>query len=543
LHIFVKLNIFEVIMNIWAWPPLVSAIVCFFLGSFVFFSNSRPLINKLFLSFCLLAAFIAFAQFMARQSESAAGAFYWIKAYATWPILLALQFHFIFLYINTDKVLKRANLLVHPLVYLPALFFVYILLFTDSIISGPIKMYWGYTGRISTHSLTALALGFWSIFISFSTLFLSFQHYKNANTLKMKKQAKLITIGLSFNVFTSIFTEALPLMLQMQKPEMTAMFGLAVPIFFGYAIKKYDWLALSLNSLGEQIVSSISDCLFVIDMNGNIHTVNQTAVNILGFSRQELHGRPIDMVITYTDIERPFMPNATANLHASGVSDINAFLIKKDGKKTPISLSTSLMDDEDGRFQGIVYIAKDITRRIQLEQDIKEMEQRFRMLFDSAPDAYYLNDLTGTFIDGNKAAESLLGYPKEELIGKSFLKLKILTPVQLLKASSLLARNALGKATGPDEFILTRKDGSKITADIRTCVIKIKGKPVVLGSARDIGERKKTEEALQQSLNELELFSHRTIGREIRVIELKKEINVLLRSQGRPEKYTTSDEG
>jgi len=99
---------------------------------------------------------------------------------------------------------------------------------------------------------------------------------------------------------------------------------------------------------------------------------------------------------------------------------------------------------------------------------IKTSEERFRLVFDFAPDAMYINDLKGTFIEGNKAAEKMLGYNKEELIGKSFLKLHILDKPQLPGALKLLARNILGKPTGPDEFILQRKDGRKVTAEILT---------------------------------------------------------------------------
>ncbi|MCK4245978.1 PAS domain-containing protein, partial [Candidatus Bipolaricaulota bacterium] len=103
------------------------------------------------------------------------------------------------------------------------------------------------------------------------------------------------------------------------------------------------------------------------------------------------------------------------------------------------------------------------------------------VLFERAPDPYFLGNLKGTFIDVNKAAEELIGYAREELIGKSFLKLKLLSPRQIAKASTLLARNALGKDTGPDELILARKDGKQVPVEIRTHPVKIHGKWVVLG--------------------------------------------------------------
>jgi signal transduction histidine kinase len=57
--------------------------------------------------------------------------------------------------------------------------------------------------------------------------------------------------------------------------------------------------------------------------------------------------------------------------------------------------------------------------------ELKQSEERFRMIFEYAPDAYYLNDMQGNFVDGNKAAEEIIGYPRSELIGDQPLVLGI----------------------------------------------------------------------------------------------------------------------
>ena len=115
------------------------------------------------------------------------------------------------------------------------------------------------------------------------------------------------------------------------------------------------------------------------------------------------------------------------------------------------------------------------------------------VIFEYAPDAYYLFDLMGYFVDGNLMAEKLSGYKREELIGKSFLKLTLLSPGGIIKSAKLLYNSARGKPTGPSVFVFNRKDGSKIELEVRTHPVNIGGRKLVLGIARDISSRKKIE--------------------------------------------------
>lgn len=192
------------------------------------------------------------------------------------------------------------------------------------------------------------------------------------------------------------------------------------------------------------------------------------------------------------------------------------------------------MKDEDKNREQLIDELADLRKRISdleklktkskpFEEKLEASEERLKILFDYAPDAYYLSDIKGNLLEGNKAAEEMVGYKKEELIGKNFSDLKILPKDQLLKALKLLAKNALGFPTGPDEFILTRKDGKHITTEIATYPVRIKGQKQVLGIARDITERKKAEKTLQESE---EKYRNLTTLLPQMVVELDKNSNI-----------------
>jgi len=142
-------------------------------------------------------------------------------------------------------------------------------------------------------------------------------------------------------------------------------------------------------------------------------------------------------------------------------------------------------------------IIRDITERKRAQEALQQSEENLKTYLESAPDGVYLSDLKGKFLYGNKKAEEIMRYKREELIGKGFLKLNILPKKHLVKAGKLLALNAIGRPTGPDEFELIRKDGSRVWVEINTTPIKQGRKAVVIGFVRDITERKQVEEEIR----------------------------------------------
>jgi len=122
-----------------------------------------------------------------------------------------------------------------------------------------------------------------------------------------------------------------------------------------------------------------------------------------------------------------------------------------------------------------------------------------QVVFELAPDAYYISDLKGTFLKGNQKAEELTGYDREELIGKNFLKLNLLSQKDILRATKLITQNIQGKSTSSNEFMLTKKDGTPVSVEISTRPAELGGRRVVFGIARDISNRTDTQRKLNES--------------------------------------------
>jgi len=138
---------------------------------------------------------------------------------------------------------------------------------------------------------------------------------------------------------------------------------------------------------------------------------------------------------------------------------------------------------------------------LESEEALRASEERFRTLFVQAPDAYFLLDLDGAFLDGNLAAEDMARTAKNDLIGKSLFDLDMLRGEEdRRRASTDLFENRQGHATGPTEYTLHRADGTKVPVAIRSYPVVLDGRPSVLCIARDVTARVEAMQRLKDAL-------------------------------------------
>jgi PAS domain S-box-containing protein/putative nucleotidyltransferase with HDIG domain len=237
-----------------------------------------------------------------------------------------------------------------------------------------------------------------------------------------------------------------------------------------------------------------------VDLKGFVTSCNEAFLSMAGYSREEIIGKHFTRLPTVRvkDVHK-YVKIVTSILAGKTIKPFMFEWIDRNGSTRLGEIHAALIK-VNGHTTGIVAVLWDITEREKTAAALRDSEKNLKKYLECAPDAVYISDLKGTFLYGNRKAEELTGYDKEELIGRSFLDLKLLPAKHLVKAVELLALNAIGRPTGPDEFELVKKAGNHVWVEITTTPIKEQDKIVVIGFVRDITERKQSEEKRQAIL-------------------------------------------
>lgn len=167
-------------------------------------------------------------------------------------------------------------------------------------------------------------------------------------------------------------------------------------------------------------------------------------------------------------------------------------------------------------------------------QAIKESELSYRELFNGMNETIWIIDLEGNLVDMNQTAVNRLGYSKEELLKIGLKGIDATHSPEAIK--KYIDTMPVDKVQNFETTHKT-KDGRVFPVEIYSSLVTYFGKRVILSIAREITDRKRAEEAQKTRMNELELFHKLTVGRELTMIDLKQEVNDLLKELGREPKY------
>ena len=247
----------------------------------------------------------------------------------------------------------------------------------------------------------------------------------------------------------------------------------------------------------ERTFNAVPDMMAIIDDTFHIVQVNTAMADRLGVSPEDAVGLTCYEVVHHTDTPPPICPHQLLLRD----SQSHSADIHEDNLNGDFFLTVSPIRDSSGAVLGSVHILRDVSERKRAEDRVRESEEKFREIFNSANDGIHLHEmaedgLSGKFFDVNEVACRLLQYSKEELLEMS--------PLDLASDHHSYPLDRIGKeiqTTGSAIFEteFRRKDGGIVPVEVNVRVVVIQGKSMVLSIVRDLTRRKWIEEALRES--------------------------------------------
>jgi PAS domain S-box-containing protein len=284
------------------------------------------------------------------------------------------------------------------------------------------------------------------------------------------------------------------------------------------------------------IVTSAADAIISKTVDGMITSYNQGAVHIYGYTPEEMIGHSIFELIPVDAVDE--MTEVLA-LVAQGIpkQQFEAIRLHKSGRSINVSIVVSPIFDEDGAVVGGSSITRDIAERLRLETQAKQDAMYARAIIEANPDPQVAISLDGKIMDVNEAVVKVTGVSRESLIGTNFTSYYT-EPNKAKELHQLASTNGFNT-----DYPLTIKhsSGQLIPVLYNASVYRdSSGKKIgVLASARDITALKKVEDQIAEQrvkdlerLAELERFQRLMVGRELKMIELKREIAELKKLAG-----------
>ena len=250
------------------------------------------------------------------------------------------------------------------------------------------------------------------------------------------------------------------------------------------------------------VVEAAPNAIVMIDRTGKIAMVNTQAERVFGYSRAELVGRPVDMLVPerfrphHPGMREAFFANPQPRAMGAGR---DLYGLKKDGSEFPIEIGLNPIETDEGTM--VLSAIVDITERKTAEFALRESEQRYSVLVDGVTDyAIYMIDPNGIVTNWNRGAERIKGYRAEEIVGQHYACFH----TEEDRAANL-PQQALETAARDGRYeaqaLRVRNDGSRFWADVVIDALKDDDGQLI-GYAkitRDITERVRAVRELEEA--------------------------------------------
>jgi PAS domain S-box-containing protein len=323
------------------------------------------------------------------------------------------------------------------------------------------------------------------------------------------------------------------------------------------ALLKFDFekkLKISIDKY-QKLFEQSNDPVFLHTITGDIIDVNARACDMLEYTKKKLLSMKLPDL--HPQSERKYVRKVLEEITKTGFIRYETRFLCKSGISVDVEVSARIIDKEQKMVQGI---ARDITERKSVEAKIRELnrelEDRVRqrtaeieqanlslrklsLAVEHGPAVVFIMNVKGKIEYVNLRFVTALGYRLEEVIGKDP-RMFNATEQSKTEYDSLWGIVRTGEIWRGD-LCNRHKDGTLIWLHTLISPIKDENEAIThfVAVSEDITERKRIEADLKNYMKELEMFNKSMVDREMRIIELKEEVNSILEKAGKNPKYPT----